>query len=279
MNDLEHLSLDLVQIAEYVIANQANDIGVMASYTQIEASELAEASLALTERITHKQATEDDVIGELADVMQSAFVQACVATGIDPINMIGKMQSTLKNKNTKWMCQIQEAQDEVNWKRLANIARLRDCKLVLVEEGDDVWNGYGQDDLFNVSFYEDRTIYLGVYDLVGDKVIAFFIKLAAIWFGGDLIGHSHLEQKSMLIRKAKELMNTYGIKVRPEECDIGFSSDHYTVHEDRGNCDKQITAVARKNVGTSEVLSSKDIDPIATRYPESQSLSTEHDVE
>lgn len=273
MDGLSHLAHDLVEIG-CAVTKQNNDLGTMASYAQKETSELAEACLIHANKIHHKNPIGvDGVIDELADSIQSAFVLACGTLKEDPLNIMGLLQEKLKHKNDVWLDIIREQDYEVDWVCLEAIAKQLSVKLVLVEEGDDIWNAEGQGDLFNVSFYRDRTIFLGVYDLVGDKVIAFFQKLSSILQDTGRIPVTTQDVNE----QARRLMNQYNVTVKPEHCSIGFGTE---LSGDLDEGKKAITVrsrpkakslerkvIAKKDIEAAVLVSVKDIDPIETRYP------------
>jgi len=113
MDGLSHLATDLIEIAS-VVGKQNNDLGTLASYSQKETSELAEACLIHAGKVRHKKPVAvDGVIDELADSIQSAFVLACETLSIDPLSVMGLLQKKLKHKNEVWMDIIREDHDAV----------------------------------------------------------------------------------------------------------------------------------------------------------------------
>ena len=279
MDGLSHLAHDLIEIGQAVI-KQNNDLGTMASYSQRETSELAEACLIHAGKIPHKQpGGVDGVIDELADSIQSAFVLACETLEEDPLSIMGLLQEKLKHKNDVWLDIIREQDEEVDWDRLGAIANQFSVKLVLVEEQDAVWVGEGQNDLYNVSFYRDRTIFLGVYDLVGDKVIAFFQKLSAILLDTKRIPVTMQDVNE----QAQRLMKQYNVSVKAEHCDKGFGTEFSgdvgagksVVMQHPKPDVKSQRVIVNKDVDEGQLLYSKDIDPIETRYPTTPLTSLE----
>lgn len=200
----------LIEIGN-VIAKENNDVGTMASYAQRETSELAEACLIHTNRIYHKDSADvNEVIGELADSFQSAFALACASLNLQPETIADLVEDAIGRKNRKWIDIIDEEKDEVNWDRLHSIAKQNHIKLVQVEEGDEIWNSLGQNDMYNVCFFSNNTLYMGVYDLATEKLLAFFVKLAHA-LNYDRVSGMSSGQTEFLQDRAYELMRTYSV--------------------------------------------------------------------
>ena len=162
-------------IADF-ISKQENDLGTMASYAQRETSELAEACLIFAGKIEHKDTVDQaEVISELADSIQSAYVLAAVTLNIPLHELSSKLNTSISDKNDKWIEQI-ENKELSHFVKVAN-----DIGFELTRctkgAGKVFYDGYR-------CKYDKSSVVLGIYKDPEHELVDFFY-IAARIKGGE----------------------------------------------------------------------------------------------